>query len=207
MKVIGFVGSPRKRGNADVLVDTFLEGAASAGAQTNKIFLADKEINQCMGCFRACTSKPGLRCQQHRDDMDPILDEMAASDLYLFASPLYCASYSAIMARFFERCLPCWEIEIVGELGTMEAFRFINTPFKGKKAVAGLVQDFKDPAPGQLAFQVYEHVMRPYMLELIDKIHVTDVRDVGDLRKKEDVLEQIFNKGKDLASAGKIINA
>ena len=36
MKVIGFVGSPRKKGNTDLLVDTFLAGAQAGGAQTRK---------------------------------------------------------------------------------------------------------------------------------------------------------------------------
>ncbi len=28
MKALGFVGSPRKKGNTDTLVDTFLDGAS-----------------------------------------------------------------------------------------------------------------------------------------------------------------------------------
>ncbi|MEI6127257.1 MAG: flavodoxin family protein [Pseudomonadota bacterium] len=201
MKVLGFVGSPRKGGNSDILADTFLEGAAAAGAATKKFFLADHTINQCRGCFRNCTTIPGIACAVFRDAMDMLLAEMAAADLMLFASPLYCATYSSIMARFFERCLPFWEIEITGELGTMDAFRFINNPVKGKKAVTALVQDLKEPKVGELAFTAYEHnVGRTYMMNIIDTIHITDVRDVGDIKKKTEKLEEIFSLGKKLAS-------
>lgn len=200
MKVLGLVGSPRKGGNSDILTDTFLEGAASAGAETKKFFLADHEIHQCKGCFRSCTTKPGFSCAVFRDDMDMLLSEMAASDLMLFASPLYCATYSSIMARFFERCLPFWEIEIAGELGTMDAFRFINNPVKGKKAVAGLVQDLKEPKAGELAFKAYEHnIARTYMMNIVETIHITDVRDIGDIKKKANKLEEVFASGKKLA--------
>jgi hypothetical protein len=93
-------------------------------------------------------------------------------------------------------------VEIVGELGTMDAFRFINNPVKEKKAVIGMVQDFKDPQSAALAFQAFErNIERTYMMEIVDKIHVTDVRDVGDIKNKKDALEKIFAQGKKLASA------
>jgi len=204
MKVLGFVGSPRKKGNTDVLVDTFLEGASSAGAQVKKFFLADYTINQCRGCYRKCILKPGFRCATFRDDMDMILMEMVSADLILFASPYYCASYTSIMARFLERCLPLWEVAIAGEMGTMNAFRFINAPLKGKKAVIGLVQDFKDPSTARPAIKAFQHNLgQTFMMNIVRKIHITDVRDPGDIRKKKDVLEHIFALGQKLAHVGR----
>jgi multimeric flavodoxin WrbA len=200
MQVLGFVGSPRKKGNTDVLVDTFLDGASSAGAEVKKFFLADYTINQCRGCYRKCILKPGFRCATFRDDMDMILRAMVSSDLMLFASPYYCASYTSIMARFLERCLPLWEVEIAGEMGTMNAFRFINAPLKGKKAVIGLVQDFKDPSTARLAIKAFQHNLgQTYMMNIVQKIHITDVRDVGDISKKKEVLKKIFTLGRKLA--------
>ena len=170
MKVLGFVGSPRKKGNSDIMADTFLDGAASSGAEIKKYFLADMDINQCRGCFRNCALKPGIKCAVFRDDMDMLLEEMSSSDIMLFASPLYCATYSSIMSRFFERCLPLWEMEIVGELGTMDAFKLINNPVKGKTAVVGLVQDLKEPKVGELAFTAYEHnISNTYMMKHSEK--------------------------------------
>ena len=202
MKVLGFVGSPRKKGNTSILVDTFLEGALSAGANVKKYFLEDHTINQCMGCYRKCILKPGYKCATFRDDMDTLLEEMVSSDLMLFASPYYCSSYTAIMARFLERCLPLWEVELVGELGTMDAFKFINNHLKGKKAVTGLVQDFKDPSTAELAAKAFEETLgKTYMMQIVDKIHVTDVRDVGDISSKAEVLETIFAIGKKLAKS------
>ncbi len=201
MKVLGFVGSPRKKGNTTVLVDTFLEGASSVGAEVRKIFLVDHNINQCQGCFRNCFLKPGFQCAIFNDDMDVLLEEMISSDLMLFASPYYSASYTAIMARFFERCLPLLEVEIVGEMGSVDAFNFINNPVKGKKAVIGLVQDYKDPSTAELAIKAFEeNLSKNFMMEIVEKIHVTDVRDIGDISKKPEVLEKIFALGKKLAS-------
>jgi multimeric flavodoxin WrbA len=39
MKVMCFVASPRKKGNTDILVEKFMEGVQSKGAETEKIYL------------------------------------------------------------------------------------------------------------------------------------------------------------------------
>lgn len=202
MKVCGFVGSPRKKGNSDILVDKFLEGAAAAQAETQKFFLADLNINQCSGCYTGCMVKPGHRCATHRDDMDMLLEAIVGADLMIFASPLYCSCYSAVMARFFERMLPLWHVEETGaEPGTPQAYRFLDNPAKGKKAVIALVQDFKDPAVGKLAMDILEHnVAKTYMMDIAGRLHVPDVRSRGDILKKTDVLQSIFDMGKKLAA-------
>jgi len=199
MKVTAFVGSPRPHGNSDILADAFLDGARQAGAAAGKFFLNDYAINQCTGCFRACTTQSGIACCVHRDDMDMLLDELTSSDLVLFASPLYCAGPSSIMMRFFERCLPLWHIEITGELGTRDAFRFINNPARGIKSVVALVQDLKDPAAGQLALQVFRHIVGgTFMMDIVDTLQVTDVRDTGDLKKKTEQLRMITETARSL---------
>jgi len=202
MKVCGFVGSPRKKGNSSILVDTFLDGAASAGAEIKKFFLAEHTINQCKGCYRNCILKPGYQCAVFRDDMDIILEEMVSSDLMIFASPYYCGSYTAIMARFFERCLPLWAVEIAGEPGTMKAFKPVgDPPLLGKKAVIGLVQDFKDPSTASRGIKILEeNIGKTYAMDIVEKIHITDVRDVGDISKKTEIIENIFSIGKRLAA-------
>ena len=202
MKVCGFVGSPRKQGNADILVDRFLEGAAAGQAETKKFFLADLNINQCRGCYNNCMLQPGYRCAVFRDDMDMLMGEIAGADMLIFASPLYCACYTAIMAGFFERLLPFWHVEMAGEPGTMEAFRFISNPAKGKKAVIGLVQDLQNPAVGRIALEAFEHnIAKTYMMDIVATLHVTDVRARGDIRKKPERLQEIFETGRRLASA------
>jgi multimeric flavodoxin WrbA len=203
MNVCGFVGSPRKQGNSDLLVDRFLEGAAAAGAGVQKYFLADLAINQCRGCYTGCMLQPGHQCAVFRDDMDAVIEAMIGAGLLVFASPLYCSCYSAIMARFFERLLPLWHVEMAGEPGTPQAFRFLGNPLKGKKAVLALVQDLKDPAAGRLALEVMEHnAAKTYMMEIAARIHVPDVRGRGDILQKAGTMKDIFEMGRALASAG-----
>ena len=43
-KILGIVGSPRRNGNTEVLVDEVLKGAESAGGQVEKIILNELNI-------------------------------------------------------------------------------------------------------------------------------------------------------------------
>ena len=58
MNVIGINASPRKRANTQTLVETILDGAAQAGAQTRLVNLRELSINGCIGC-EGCKKKPG----------------------------------------------------------------------------------------------------------------------------------------------------
>ena len=48
--ILGIVGSPRKGGNTDTLVDTVLAGAAECGAVSEKIILQELSIAPCRAC-------------------------------------------------------------------------------------------------------------------------------------------------------------
>ncbi|MBN1579435.1 MAG: NAD(P)H-dependent oxidoreductase [Anaerolineae bacterium] len=49
MLIVGFVGSPRKDGRTSALIDAALEGAASAGADVQKLYLVDYDIRAFTG--------------------------------------------------------------------------------------------------------------------------------------------------------------
>ena len=49
-KIVAIAGSPRKKGNSDLIIDSFLKGAADALQETEKIYLRDFNISFCRGC-------------------------------------------------------------------------------------------------------------------------------------------------------------
>ena len=65
-RVIGIVGSPRRNGNTELIVDSIIEGAEEVGARSQKIILKDLKIGPCRACD-VCT-KTGSCVQQ--DDME-----------------------------------------------------------------------------------------------------------------------------------------
>ena len=66
MKVTVLVGSPRKGGNTELMVDEFVKGAKEVGHEVEKILLADKNVGGCKAC-EYCFAHDG-ECVQ-KDDM------------------------------------------------------------------------------------------------------------------------------------------
>ena len=105
MKILAVNGSPRGEGsNTQIMLKAFLKGAASEGADTEIILLSEKTIHPCKGCWACWVKTPG-KCIQ-KDDMGEILEKLWASDLLLFASPLYVDCVSGLMKNFMDRMLP-----------------------------------------------------------------------------------------------------
>jgi multimeric flavodoxin WrbA len=188
MKVTAFVGSPRKKGNTDTLVDRFLEGAKSAGAETEKVYLYDYTINPCQGCYKNCWITPN-DCMRWVDDMDQLIKKVISSDLTLFASPVYMASYTAQLTAFFERCIPVMHVDL-------KNMKILENKFQGKNAVVALVHDFPNPAVADIPFQALEYVLQKNLqMHIVGKLHVPGVRDEGDINKKEEKLQEAYQLG------------
>ncbi|HPB71336.1 MAG TPA: flavodoxin family protein, partial [Syntrophales bacterium] len=68
MKILALQGSPRPAGYTQMVLDPFLEGARSRGAETETIFLAKQKIRPCIGCYTCWYKTPGI-CIHKNDDM------------------------------------------------------------------------------------------------------------------------------------------
>ncbi|MGY5855965.1 MAG: flavodoxin family protein [Candidatus Thorarchaeota archaeon] len=102
MKLLVFNGSPRKsNGTTDVLLEAFIEGAKSSGADVEKHHIVDLNINGCRGCFNCWWVTPG-KCIQ-RDDMDELLPAIADSDVILLGTPIYGRNVTHYLQKLLER--------------------------------------------------------------------------------------------------------
>lgn len=129
MKITVFNSSPRaEHGNTHVMVSAFLEGAKAAGAETENIFLAKKKIHYCLGCFTCWIKTPG-RCGI-QDDMAELLPKVTASDIVVFATPLYVDNVSGLMKNFMDRMIPVADPHFSKDPGgeCRHPSRFAKTP-------------------------------------------------------------------------------
>ena len=87
------------------IAENFASGAREAGADVEIIFLAKKEIGECLACMNCWTKTPG-RCP-HKDDMtEEIFPKWLKADLVVYATPLYYHTMNGVMSIFLERTLP-----------------------------------------------------------------------------------------------------
>ena len=100
VKIVGLIGSPRKNGNTEVLINEALKGASDAGAKTEVFRLCDMNINPCRACAN-CRSH-GSKCTVD-DDMPILYDRLKYSDAFILGSPVYFGSMSAQSKIFIER--------------------------------------------------------------------------------------------------------
>ncbi len=61
MKVVAFVGSPRKGGNTDRLVEEILAGAQDAEHQTAKLYLCDYDLTPIDPFYGENSALPSVR--------------------------------------------------------------------------------------------------------------------------------------------------
>lgn len=109
MKILALVGSPRKGGNTDLLVDQILQGA-KAGAQiqaqghsADKLYLYDYDILPCIDC-RGC-KRGDLACKLE-DGMAEIYPRLEAADIIIFGTPIYWYGPTAKMKLLIDRLRP-----------------------------------------------------------------------------------------------------
>ncbi len=104
MRVLGIAGSPRRRGNTDLLLAEVMKGAASRGAEVKTIVLSRLKIAPCQHCD-ACLEAG--RCKI-KDDMQMVYDELERADRIVLASPVHFMGVTAQTKAMIDRCQALW---------------------------------------------------------------------------------------------------
>ncbi len=181
-KILAIMGSPRKGGNTDLLLQKLTEGAISNGAKVYTIFLADLKIRECDGCH-ACWK--GHNCCK-KDDMLGLYEKIADSDAIVFGTPVYWFGPTALMKAFIDR------------------FVYFNCPenrtkIKGKAAAAVIPFEDDDPDTVKPLVMLFEKSFEYLELRLIGSVIAAGVGEKGDILKKPDRLNEAFELGRRLA--------
>ena len=102
MKVLAINGSPRKKGNTQVMIEAAAHELKKAGIEVESISLADHKVRPCDACEK-CYKKP-WDCSI-KDDAIAILKKMVSADGFLIGSPVYCGGVTAQLKALFDRSI------------------------------------------------------------------------------------------------------
>jgi putative NADPH-quinone reductase len=103
MQVLSIFGGPRKKGNTSKVLTWVEDEVKAQGHQVERIDIASKKINGCLGCSKCKENLNDPGCVQ-TDDGNGVIDKMVSSELVIYASPLYYWGFSAQMKAFIDRC-------------------------------------------------------------------------------------------------------
>jgi multimeric flavodoxin WrbA len=186
LKVLGIMGSPRLKGNTDLLLDEALKGAQSRGADAEKIIADKLKIAPCReyyGCL-----KDG-KCVI-RDEMDDIYPKILAADIIIVATPIFFYTVSAQLLQLMSRCQSLWARKYV--------LKIVNIPVKkGAFIAVGATKGAKlFDGPKLTAHYFFKAINAEYTEELL--IRGVDKR--GEIKDHPDYLAAAYEMGKKLAS-------
>lgn len=176
MKTIAIVGSPRKGGNCDILVNELVE---KLDGDKKIYFLEDLDMKYCIACQK-CQNGPCIM----DDDINKIIDEMMEADLFIFSSPIYYGQMSAQAKTLIDRFY--------------QVSQNPNKSLKGTK----VVQIYTQANPSD-AFDGYIESMKAmpfgYMgMDVIDTVIAKGTMQKGDYDELSNAIKQIEEIGDNL---------
>ena len=104
MKVIAFLGSPRKDGNTELLLQATVKGIGSAGLTVKTFSLNLMNIKPCQNCGGCDETGECII----NDDMTEIYHEIRTADRIILASPIFFFTVSAQAKIMIDRCQSFW---------------------------------------------------------------------------------------------------
>ena len=188
LRLVGIFGSPRRDGNSDILLNSAIKGAESSGAGVEKIIIRDLKIAPCNSCG-GCWEKGDCVIN---DDMQKIYPKLVDADGIIVASPIYFMGVSAQLKAFIDRCQAFWARKYVLHMPIREGGRvakgfFIATAARdtGEGLFTGAVKTIK----------AFFHVLDT---QYVGDILCAGLEEKGDAGKKQELLQQAFDAGKQL---------
>ncbi len=97
--IVGVSGSPRVNGNTETLLRHALSVLEAEGVATRFLTLRGRRIEPCRACG---TCRQTQRCAID-DDVSALFDELAASDGFILAAPVYFSGTAGQMKCFIDR--------------------------------------------------------------------------------------------------------
>lgn len=104
MKVIAFLGSPRKDGNTELLLKETIKGVETSGYSVQVFNLNTMKISPCQNCG-GCENTGQCIIE---DDMLQIYNAIRTADRIILASPIFFFGLSAQSKIMIDRCQAFW---------------------------------------------------------------------------------------------------
>jgi multimeric flavodoxin WrbA len=197
MKIIALMGSPRKGGNTDLLLDAFLRGVKEGGGEYEKLSISDLDISPCRECL-ACEETGECVIQ---DDMQPVYRKLLKADKIVLASPNFFYGFPAQMKALIDRGQALWSRKHILHRASLatDSGRGSSGDYPGKllqrEAFALLVgaTGGKNLFTGQL--NTIRYFLEPLEFGLSGSLVFRKIEKMGDISRHPTALDEAYREG------------
>lgn len=189
MKALGIMGSPRLRGNTDLLLDKALEAIKESGYEIEKIVVDRLTLSPCREYY-ACL-RDG-KCSI-RDDMDEIYSKLLDSDIIIVASPIFFYGVTAQVKALIDRSQALWARKYVlkqafPKTGRKGAFIAVGAT-RGENLFAGSILTIK-------------YFFKAIGIDYAGEVLVRGIDKKGDILAHTTAMSEAYVLGRKLAGNG-----
>ena len=177
MKILALIGSPRREGNTDLLVEQILEGSRTKGHTTEKLYLYDYTISLCTDC-RSCKKGDYVCCIN--DEMQQIYPLMEEAELIIFGTPIYWYGPTAKMKLLIDRMRPFVE----------------NRKLRDKKAVV-VVPSAEGPIACDPLLEMFRRMFEYLKMRFVGKVLVK-AYEKGEIITNKKEMDKAYELGTSL---------
>jgi multimeric flavodoxin WrbA len=199
MKLMAIIGSPRKGGNTELLINQVIAGCSSkTSVDLEKVLVSENKIEFCTGCMSCVMPSPGTGKCVITDDMADILEKMKKSDAFIFGTPNHMRTITAPLLNFITRMLPLLEFRPEYDSMGNRIGGEITSKLGGKKAAMVISQGepyFCSP----LVYETLISNLHDFRLHLAGNVVSLGNLEKGQVADKKQDLKNAFDLGVKLA--------
>jgi multimeric flavodoxin WrbA len=191
MKAIAINGSPRKGGNTEFLLRKVLEPIGEAGIETELIQIGGKQVRGCIACYK-CMENKNSKCVIETDIVNECIGKMIASDAIILGSPTYFAGMTSEMKALIDRA------------GFVS---FANGRLFSRKIGAAVIVNRRGGATSVMDSINHMFLMSRMIVPGSTYWNFGVGRDIGDVEKDAEALENMKDLGETIAWLVKSLKA
>lgn len=186
MKILAIMGSPRIKGNTDLLLTEALKGAKGEGAEVEKLIADKLKIAPCKE-YGNCMKDGNCVI---RDDMDAIYPKLLEADRIIVASPMFFYGVPGQLKTLIDRSQALWARKYVlkqrmPDSGRKGAFIAVGAT-AGEKLFEGSVLTIK-------------YFFQSINVSFTDQLLIRGVDKKGEIKEHPTALADAFELGRRLA--------
>lgn len=192
-QILGIGGSPRKKGNSDVLLEHILMGVQEKAVPHDQVQLRELDFQACVGCERCRKDK---KCTGLKDELQPVYSKIIDSQGLILISPAHTYNVTAMMKAFIDRMYTFYNFG-------NDRPRSWTSQLAGQNRKALLVGIAEQTNKKDMGFTI--EAMRLSLdslgYEIVDELEVYGIFDRGKVSEKSEILAQAKGLGTMLAQS------